>query len=44
MGRPGGQCGSCGAVGPLASGQRATAIADHGLLLRRGGRDAALGS
>ena len=30
MGRPGGRRGSCGAVGPPASGQRATAIADHG--------------
>ena len=40
MGRPRGRRGLCGAVGPLASGQHTTAIADHGPLLRWGGRDA----
>ena len=44
IGRPGGWRGSCGTVGPPASGQQATVIADHGPLLRRGGRDAAGGS
>ena len=32
MGQPGSRRGSCGLVGPPASGQRATAIADHGPL------------
>ena len=41
MGRPGGRRGSCGTVGLPASGLRATAIADHGPLLRRGRRHAA---
>ena len=36
MGRPGGRRGSCGTVGPPASGQRAMAIADHGPLTEAG--------
>ena len=41
MERPAGQRVSCGTVGPPASGQPVTTIADHGPLLRQGGRDAA---
>ena len=36
MGRPGSRHRSCGAVGPLASGQWATAIADHRPLTEAG--------
>ena len=36
MGHPGGRRGSCGTVGPRASGQRATAIAYHGPLTEVG--------
>ena len=36
MGRPGGGRGLCGAVGHPASGQRATAIVDHGPLTEAG--------
>ena len=32
----GGRRGSCGTVGPPASGQRATAVADHGPLTEVG--------
>ena len=36
MGRHGGRRGSCGALGPPANGQRATAIEDHGPLTEAG--------